>query len=200
MSVGSAGCWLGPITVTCAEAVLPSPASVEVTALVTLFCGPAVVPVTITAKVHEAPAASVAPDSTTLFDPAAAVIVPPPQVPVNPLGVDTAKPAGRVSVKLMPLKDELGLGFDKLKVSEMLALSATLVDPKLFAIVGAFVAGGVPPPDDPPPQLTQNNRLTIIPANSDSPRNQLPFALPLILTTPGYCSFSVLSSAAKLGR
>ena len=54
--MGSVGCWLGPITVICADAALPFPASVEVTALVTLFCAPAVVPKTFTAKEQEAAA------------------------------------------------------------------------------------------------------------------------------------------------
>ena len=72
-----------------AEAVPPLPASVEVTALVVFFCVPEVVPVTFTANVHAAPAARVAPERLTLFEPAAPVIVPPPQLPAKPLGVPT---------------------------------------------------------------------------------------------------------------
>ena len=40
-------------TVTLADAVLPGPPFVDVTAPVVLFCGPAVVPVTFTENVHE---------------------------------------------------------------------------------------------------------------------------------------------------
>ena len=112
MLVGSVGCWLGPITVICADAALPFPASVEVTALVTLSCAPAVVPATFIAKVQEAPAARLAPERLMLFEPAAAVMVPPPQLPVNPFGVDTVSPAGRVSVKPIPLNEVAALGFD----------------------------------------------------------------------------------------
>ena len=53
MSVGSGGCWLGGETLTLAEAVLPLAASVDVTALVTLFCMPALMPETFTAKLQE---------------------------------------------------------------------------------------------------------------------------------------------------
>src|ERR1700690_2612324 len=120
----------------CADAVPPLPASVEVTALVTLFCVPAVVPAMFTAKVHEAPATRVAPARLTLLEPALAMIVPPPQVPVKPLGVDTVSPEGRVSVKPIPLKDKPELGFDRLNVSEVLPFNDTLVAPNFFAIVG----------------------------------------------------------------
>src|SRR5580693_8232806 len=132
MSVGSGGCWLGPTTVICADAVPPFPASVEVTTLVTLFCAPLVVATTLTENVQEAPAARLAPDRLTLFEPAAAVIVPAPQLPVNPLGVDTVSPDGKVSVKPMPFKEVAELGLDKLKVSVVVPFNATLVAPKAF--------------------------------------------------------------------
>ena len=65
-----------------AEAVLPVPPSVEVTAPVVLFFAPALVPVTLTEKVQLPLAARVAPLRLMMFDPAVAVIVPPPQLPV----------------------------------------------------------------------------------------------------------------------
>ncbi len=83
----------------------PDGLSFEVIALVTLFFVPAVVPVTLTAKVHAPLPASVAPNRLTPFDPAVAVIVPPPQLPVSPLGVETTRPAGNVSVKATPVSD-----------------------------------------------------------------------------------------------
>ena len=142
ISVGSGGCWLGPTTVIWAEAVPPFAASVEVTALVTLFCTPAAAPATFTAKVHEAPAAKLEPDRLTLFEQAAAVIVPPPQVPVNPLGVDTVSPDGRVSAKPIPLRELAEFGLDRLKVSVVVPFNATLAAPKVFAIVGGNMVGG----------------------------------------------------------
>src|SRR5579864_5799358 len=83
----------GATTVRLADAVPPAPPSVEVAAPVVLFCTPAAVPVTFTLKVHDALADSVAPVRLTLPDPAAAAIVPPPHVPVTPLGVAIRKPA-----------------------------------------------------------------------------------------------------------
>ena len=83
-----------------AEADPPLPPSMDLTTLVMLFCGPAALAVALTptTKLHALSAASVAPDKLMLSDPAMAVIVPPPQLPESPLGVDTTKPAGRVSV------------------------------------------------------------------------------------------------------
>lgn len=170
MSVGSAGCWLGPTTVICADAVLPFPASVEVTALVTLFCAPAVVPTTLTANVQEAPAARLAPERLTLFEPAAAVIVPPPQLPARPLGDATPRPDGKGSVKPMPLKEIAVLGFDRLKVSDVVPFNETLAAPKTFAIVGGKLVGGggVLDPDELPPQPIFETKLRAIPRHSDA--------------------------------
>jgi hypothetical protein len=61
------------------------------------------VPVTFTEKVQDALAASDAPDKLTALPPWEAVMDPPPQEPVRPLGVETTKPAGRLSVKPTPL-------------------------------------------------------------------------------------------------
>ena len=104
MSVGSGGCWLGPATIRVAVAVPPFPPSFEVTGPVVLFCVPEVTPVTFKEKEQEEIAESVAPERLTLLDPAAAVIVPPSQVPVNVFGVAITCPDGRVSVNPTPLK------------------------------------------------------------------------------------------------
>src|SRR5882724_12861454 len=93
----------GATTLMLAEAVPPVPPSVDVTFPVVLFCVPAAVPVTFTAKVHEVLDASVAPDRLITFVACVAVIVPPPHEPVRPLGVDTTRPAGKVSLKLTPV-------------------------------------------------------------------------------------------------
>jgi hypothetical protein len=101
----------GATTLMLAEAVPPVPPSLEVTAPVTLFFSPADVPVTFTENVHELLAANVAPDKLITLPPAVAVIVPPPQVPVRPLGVDTTSPAGSVSVNPTPVKTVVVFGF-----------------------------------------------------------------------------------------
>ncbi len=75
----------------------------DVTGEVALFFTPADVVVTLTAKVQEVLAGSVALPRDTVPDPCVAVIVPPPQVPIRPFGVDTTTPPGKVSVKPTPV-------------------------------------------------------------------------------------------------
>ena len=136
-----------------AEAVDPFPPSFDVTALVMLFCVPEAVPVTVTENEQEALADRVAVERLTVFDPPVALIVPAPQVPLNPFGVATTSPDGKESVKPIPLKFWLVFGFDKLKVSVVVPFRATLADPNALAIVGGSIVGGeVDSPDDPPPQ------------------------------------------------
>jgi hypothetical protein len=100
-----------------------------VTALVVLVCIPDAVPATFTENVQDALAASVADEKLTLFDPAKAAIVPPPQLPVRPLGLATTCPEGSESVKPMPLREMLALGLERLKVRDVIPLRATLADP-----------------------------------------------------------------------
>jgi len=93
----------GATTLMLAEAVPPVPPSTDVTLPVVLFCVPAAIPVTFTEKVHDALAASDAPVRLITFVFCVAVIVPPPQAPVRPLGVETTRPAGKVSLKPTPV-------------------------------------------------------------------------------------------------
>lgn len=92
-------------TVNVADAVFPLPASTEVTAEVVLFLVPVVVAVTSTEKVQLELAPRVAPLKLTEVDPAVAVIVPPPQLPLSPLGVNTSRPAGKLSVNPTPVSE-----------------------------------------------------------------------------------------------
>ena len=92
----------GATTLRLAEAVPPVPPSVEVTAPVVLFFCPADVPVTFTENVHELLAARLAPARLITFVPCVAVIVPPPQTPISPLGVEITSPAGKLSEKPTP--------------------------------------------------------------------------------------------------
>jgi hypothetical protein len=154
-----------------AEAALPFPASVEVTALVVLFCVAVVVPVTLTAKLQEAPPAKLAPARLTLFELARAVTVPPPQFPVRPLGDDMASPGGNASVKPIPLREVAAFGLARLKVSDVVPFNGTLADPKILAIVGGDAdGGGLPDPDEPPPQAALENKLAITLRKSDAER------------------------------
>lgn len=142
----------GATTLTLAEAVPPVPPSVEVIALVVLFCCPAAVPVTFTENVHEPVAASEAPERLSAPVPCVAVIVPPPHEPASPLGVEMTKPAGRVSLNEIPSNVVAELLFCTLKLRLVLPFSGMLVAPKTLLRTGgpttvtlAFEVLPVPP-------------------------------------------------------
>src|SRR6266851_4384733 len=119
-----------------ALAVPPVPPCVELTAPVVLFCVPAAMPLTLTAKLHGALAARVAPERLTLLEPAAAVIVPPPHEPVSPLGVETTSPEGSVSVNPIPLREVALFGLERLNVNVVEPFNGIEAAPKDFPIVG----------------------------------------------------------------
>src|SRR5207244_2234744 len=128
-------------TVTLADAVPPVPPSTEVTAPVILFCVPSMLPVTFTLKAHDALAASVAPVNLMLPNPAVAVIVPPPQLPVSPFGVETTRPVGSESVKPTPVNVVEPLRLLIVKLSEVDPFRGMLGTPKDFMIVGGPTVG-----------------------------------------------------------
>ena len=91
-------------TANVAEAALPLPPSVEVTALVTLFLGPAVVPKTLTEMVQVPPAVTVPPARLTVVEFAVAPLTVPLHEFVRPGVAATATPAGKVSLKPLPVR------------------------------------------------------------------------------------------------
>jgi hypothetical protein len=123
-------------TFTDAEAAAPGPPSAEVMVDVVLFCVPPATPVTFTEKVHDALAARAAPLRATLPEPAAAVIVPPPHVPLSPFGVATTSPDGRVSVKPTDVSELAAFGLLAVKVNEVEADKLMLAAPNAFCRVG----------------------------------------------------------------
>src|SRR5262249_59867312 len=117
-----------------------------------LFCGPAAVPVTFTLNVHELLAAIVPPDKLITLVPCVAVIVPAPQEPLSPLGVEITSPAGSVSLKATPLRATVVLLFwmVKLKLVEPFnkieaAPNALLITGGPTTVIEAFEALPVPP-------------------------------------------------------
>src|SRR4051812_12398923 len=76
---------------------------------------------------HDPEAGMVAPERLTEFAPEAAVMVPPPQDPVSPLGLAMVKPLGNVSVKPVPVSAVAAFAFEiaKLKVD---VLPAVMLD------------------------------------------------------------------------
>src|SRR5882724_1687623 len=125
----------GAVTLTLALEVLPVPPSVEVTWTL-LFLPPAVVPVTFKEIAHEAPTASVPADRLACPAPAPAVAMP-PQVLVNPLGVETTSPRGRLSVKAIPVSGMvLAPGLVTVKVSDVEPFNGMLAAPNALTIAG----------------------------------------------------------------
>jgi hypothetical protein len=125
----------GVTTVTDALAVLPVPPFVDVTVTL-LFFTPTVEPSTSTEKVQDPPPASVAPVRLTVEEPAEAVIVPPPQLPVNPFGVATTRPVGRLSVKAIPANTVPGFGLVIVKLKLVVPFNGMLDAPKDLLIEG----------------------------------------------------------------
>jgi hypothetical protein len=125
----------GATTASDALAVLPEPPSTEVTVTL-LFLAPAVVPVTFTDNVQDAPAARVPPDRLTEDDPAAPVAVP-PQLLVN-VGVEaTTRPAGKLSLKATPVNAiAFTAVFEIVKLKLVLPLSGIVAAPKVFVMLG----------------------------------------------------------------
>jgi hypothetical protein len=115
--------------------VFPVPPSVEVTVTLLLFT-PAVVPVTFTLKVHCVLVARLAPLRAMEPAPETAVIVPPPQEPVSPLGLATVRPAGRVSVNPTPPKVMLPGGLAIVNVSEVDPPTGMVAAPKPLVMLG----------------------------------------------------------------
>lgn len=101
VGIGRAGATM--VTVSCADAVAPVPPFAAVTLPVVLVNVPVEVAWTSTENVQAPFTVSVAPESMMVFVPEAAVMAPPPQLPVTLLGVATTSPAGNVSVKPTPV-------------------------------------------------------------------------------------------------
>ena len=114
----------------------PVPPFVELTAPVVLGKVPAVVGVTFTVRVQFVETPTVPPVSETVPAPAVAVGVP-LHVFANPFGVAINRPVGRVSLKATPVRPTvLAAGFVIVKVSVVVAFTATPLAPKALLIVG----------------------------------------------------------------
>src|SRR5207244_13407265 len=101
---------------------------------------PGGVPVTFTGKLTLAPAASEPPERLTVPEPAVAVTVPPPRLPlmrVKPLGVDTTRPAGRLSVNDSPVRLVEPFGLVMVKVRLVVPFRAIELAPN-----GALTVAG----------------------------------------------------------
>jgi hypothetical protein len=90
---------------------------------------------TLALNVQEPLPARAAPDRLMLVPAGLAVIAPPPQLPVRPLGVATTTPDGRASVKLMPL-NELAFGFVMVKLRLVVPFNGMVSAPNAFWMLG----------------------------------------------------------------
>lgn len=140
----------GATTKMLALPVLPVPPSVEVTAEVVLLAVPAATPVTFTENVHVPPEAS--DPAERLIALPAAEMVPLPQLPVKPFGVDTVRLLGRVSVKATPVSPTVVFGFVTVKLRLVVPFSGMLAAPNALLRAGgpttvmlAFEVLPVPP-------------------------------------------------------
>ena len=129
------GVFVGARTIIEALAVFPMPPFVDVTTTL-LFCVPVTEPSTFTEKLHEPPAASVAPVRLTVEKPAVAAMVPPPQLPVNPFGVATAKPTGNVSVNATLFNTVPEFGLVMMKLNVVVPFNGMVAAPKDLLIDG----------------------------------------------------------------
>lgn len=84
---------------------------------------------TFTENVQKPFPASAAPVKLMLLDPGTAVMVPPPQLPVNPLGDATCRPAGRLSLNAMPLNGWVVFGLLTVKVNEVVPFNGIAAVP-----------------------------------------------------------------------
>jgi hypothetical protein len=125
----------GAITVSDAFEVLPVPPLVEAT-VTELFFTPADAPVTFTENVQLVAVAKLAPDRLALADPAVAVIDPPPHEPLNPFGVEITNPAGKLSVKLIPVNVAFAAGLLIVKDNAVDPLSGIVAAPNDLEIAG----------------------------------------------------------------
>src|SRR5438067_478505 len=100
---------------------------------------PVVVPVTLTENMHDPFAARVAPASVMRLLPATAVMVPPPQLPIRPLGVDMTRPAGSMSLKATPVKATVVFGLLMVKLKVVLAPTTMLAAPNTFPMTGGAI-------------------------------------------------------------
>jgi hypothetical protein len=114
--------------------VFPVPPSVELT-VTELFFTPAVVPCTFTETVQLALAANVPAERLMLPEPAVAVAVP-PQVLLSAFGVATTNPAGRLSVKAIPVSAKLVFGLVMVNVREVVPFNGICAAPKALVMDG----------------------------------------------------------------
>ena len=124
------------ITFITAVARFPIPPLIATTGVVTSTLRPSSRPTTFTLNVQEALGAMVPPSRLMVDEPAYAVILPPPQDPVSPSGLDIFSPEGRKSPNARPFRAVVALGLLTVKLSFVVWRSLMLAAPKASEIWG----------------------------------------------------------------
>jgi hypothetical protein len=133
----------GLATVILAEAVLPVPPLVEVTAPVVLFFTPEVVPVTFTMTLQLVLTATVPPLKLTVPLPAVAVGVP-PQVLLSAFEFATTRPPGNGSVKAKPFSATVfAAGLVMVKVKLAVPFTGMVAAPNALLMLGGVTTDSV---------------------------------------------------------
>ena len=111
----------------------------ELRAPVELAFRPTVCPMTCTVKLHDVLAARLARLRLTLLVPGTAVMVPPGQDPLRPLGLATTTPAGSVSVKPTPVSGSAAFGLTMVKVRKENIPTPMVGGENVLVMVGGVV-------------------------------------------------------------
>ena len=155
-------------TVKVAAAVKPVPPSVELTVPVTLFLGPAVVPLTTTLMEQLPPAVAIDPPVNEMLVAIAAGLNVPPQVFVAPGVVLTSIPGGKVSLTATPVTPAgLAAGLVMVMVRIDVPFGAMVVGENAFVMVGGaktFNVAEAVKPVPPSVELTAPVMLGLAPA------------------------------------
>ena len=132
-------------TVRDAVAELPSPPFADCTAPVVFVTEPGAEPVTCTEKLQVEPTGIVPPARVTLCEPGPAVIVPAPQLPLEPFGDATTRPAGNVFSSATPVRATVFAGgLVIVKVSAVDSPTPISWAPKAADTVGGATTANAP--------------------------------------------------------
>ena len=124
---------------------------------------PAAAFTTFAENVQEAPTARVAPVRDTVPEPAVAVIVPPPHVPVRAFGVAITIPAGNVSVNATPVSATVfAAGLVTVKLNDVGTLIETVPAPNALLIVGGATTVMLAVAVEPVPPSTELTVLVVL--------------------------------------
>src|SRR5262249_12609726 len=135
-----------------AEAVFPLPPLLELTGPVVLVKLPKADATTLTEKVQEELTARVAPLKLILFNSPTAEIDPPPQEPLNPVGVASVIPAGSISVTATSVSGTVFPGgFGRVNVKLVEPFCGSSLAPNTLLIEGGATTTILAGDDAPPP-------------------------------------------------